>query len=264
MPGAMVVVERGRAAPSPPGRTGFGASREKKYGETVLWYVHAAQRPAPPSRTGLQEAPCAAPSAPGRSTRSPTGTSTSSRRASRLFDEVSSRSAPTSARTGCSRRRADRDDAARLRRPANVSVEGFTGLVTTFCAERDVDAIVKGLRAASDFDYELQMAQMNSSLTGVETVFIPTSPETRLRLLVAGQGGRGLRRRRLGVRPGVRPRPAEGTPRLTPTPAREASEKHAESARDDSARWDRGFAPLTWPDTIRGDLLWPRTEEVNP
>ena len=52
-----------------------------------------------------------------------------------------------------------------------------TGLLTTFCEERDIAAIVKGLRAVSDFDYELQMAQMNSSLTDVETVFIPTSPE---------------------------------------------------------------------------------------
>ncbi len=60
---------------------------------------------------------------------------------------------------------------------ANVSVDGFTGLLTTFCEERDIAAIVKGLRAVSDFDYELQMAQMNSSLTDVETVFVPTSPE---------------------------------------------------------------------------------------
>ena len=59
----------------------------------------------------------------------------------------------------------------------NVSVEGFTGLLTTFCADRDIHAIVKGLRAVSDFDYELQMAQMNASLTDVETVFVPTSPE---------------------------------------------------------------------------------------
>ena len=59
----------------------------------------------------------------------------------------------------------------------NVSVEGFTGLLTTFCSERGIHAIVKGLRAVSDFDYELQMAQMNSSLSGVETVFVPTSPE---------------------------------------------------------------------------------------
>jgi pantetheine-phosphate adenylyltransferase len=60
---------------------------------------------------------------------------------------------------------------------ANVSVAAFTGLLTTFCEERGAHAIVKGLRAVSDFDYELQMAQMNSSLTGVETVFVPTSPE---------------------------------------------------------------------------------------
>ena len=76
----------------------------------------------------------------------------------------------------------------------NVRVEGFTGLVTTFCRDRGIGAIVKGLRAASDFDYELQMAQMNSSLTGVETVFLPTSPErgfvsSSLVKEVAGFGG---------------------------------------------------------------------------
>lgn len=59
----------------------------------------------------------------------------------------------------------------------NVRVDGFKGLLTTFCQEHGIHAIVKGLRAVSDFDYELQMAQMNSSLTDVETVFVPTSPE---------------------------------------------------------------------------------------
>jgi pantetheine-phosphate adenylyltransferase len=59
----------------------------------------------------------------------------------------------------------------------NVKVDGFTGLLTTFCQERGIHAIVKGLRAVSDFDYELQMAQMNSSLADIETVFVPTSPE---------------------------------------------------------------------------------------
>ena len=59
----------------------------------------------------------------------------------------------------------------------NVRVDGFTGLLTTFCQDNGIHAIVKGLRAVSDFDYELQMAQMNASLTDVETVFIPTSPE---------------------------------------------------------------------------------------
>ena len=59
----------------------------------------------------------------------------------------------------------------------NVKVDAFQGLLTDFCQERDVVAIVKGLRAVSDFDYELQMAQMNSSLAPIETVFVPTSPE---------------------------------------------------------------------------------------
>ena len=59
----------------------------------------------------------------------------------------------------------------------NVRIDSFDGLLTDFCRERDVVAIVKGLRAVSDFDYELQMAQMNSSLADIETVFVPTSPE---------------------------------------------------------------------------------------
>jgi pantetheine-phosphate adenylyltransferase len=59
----------------------------------------------------------------------------------------------------------------------NVVVDSFAGLLTDFCRERGVVAIVKGLRAVSDFDYELQMAQMNGSLAGIETVFVPTSPE---------------------------------------------------------------------------------------
>jgi pantetheine-phosphate adenylyltransferase len=59
----------------------------------------------------------------------------------------------------------------------NVKIDSFHGLLVDFCRERDIHAIVKGLRAVSDFDYELQMAQMNSSLATVETVFVPTSPE---------------------------------------------------------------------------------------
>ena len=60
---------------------------------------------------------------------------------------------------------------------ANVRIDSFEGLLTDFCKRERVVAIVKGLRAVSDFDYELQMAQMNSSLAGIETVFVPTSPE---------------------------------------------------------------------------------------
>jgi pantetheine-phosphate adenylyltransferase len=58
----------------------------------------------------------------------------------------------------------------------NVKVEAFHGLLVDFCKQRDIPAIVKGLRAVSDFDYELQMAQMNMGLTGVETLFVPTNP----------------------------------------------------------------------------------------
>ena len=59
----------------------------------------------------------------------------------------------------------------------NVRIASFDGLLTDFCKTEDVVAIVKGLRAVSDFDYELQMAQMNRTLAGVETVFLPTNPE---------------------------------------------------------------------------------------
>ncbi|MDX6327839.1 MAG: pantetheine-phosphate adenylyltransferase [Streptomycetaceae bacterium] len=58
----------------------------------------------------------------------------------------------------------------------NVQVEAFHGLLVDFCKQRDIPAIVKGLRAVSDFDYELQMAQMNIGLSGVETLFVPTNP----------------------------------------------------------------------------------------
>lgn len=59
----------------------------------------------------------------------------------------------------------------------NVTVDSYSGLLVDYCSQNSIHAIVKGLRAVSDFDYELQMAQMNGNLTGVDTVFIPTSPE---------------------------------------------------------------------------------------
>jgi len=58
----------------------------------------------------------------------------------------------------------------------NVRVARFGGLIVEFCRTNDISAIVKGLRAVSDFDYELQMAQMNYSLAGVETLFMTTNP----------------------------------------------------------------------------------------
>jgi len=58
----------------------------------------------------------------------------------------------------------------------NVSVDIFRGLLVNFCTQRGITAIVKGLRAVSDFDYELQMGQMNHSLAEVDTLFMPADP----------------------------------------------------------------------------------------
>ncbi|WBB81969.1 pantetheine-phosphate adenylyltransferase [Micromonospora sp. WMMD882] len=58
----------------------------------------------------------------------------------------------------------------------NVRVESFQGLLVDFCRQQQASVLVKGLRAVSDFDYELQMAQMNIGLAGVETLFMPTNP----------------------------------------------------------------------------------------
>ena len=101
-------------------------------------------------------------------------------RASELFDEVvvavGINKGKSRARLFTAEERMEMLEKACAEFP-NVTVAGFDGLLTTFCEERGIGAIVKGLRAVSDFDYELQMAQMNSSLVDVETVFIPTSPE---------------------------------------------------------------------------------------
>jgi pantetheine-phosphate adenylyltransferase len=59
----------------------------------------------------------------------------------------------------------------------NVRIDSFQGLVVDYCREQGISVIVKGLRAVSDFDYELQMAQMNRGLAGIDTLFMPTNPE---------------------------------------------------------------------------------------
>jgi pantetheine-phosphate adenylyltransferase len=59
----------------------------------------------------------------------------------------------------------------------NVTIDTFQGLTVDYCRVHDIPVIVKGLRAVSDFDYELQMAQMNRGLAGVDTLFMPTNPE---------------------------------------------------------------------------------------
>ncbi len=60
---------------------------------------------------------------------------------------------------------------------ANVEIGAFEGLLVDFALAHGVEAIVKGLRAVSDFDFELQMAQVNERMSGIATVFFPTAPE---------------------------------------------------------------------------------------
>jgi pantetheine-phosphate adenylyltransferase len=59
----------------------------------------------------------------------------------------------------------------------NVRIDSFHGLVVDYCRDNGIAVIIKGLRAVSDFDYELQMAQMNRGLAGIDTLFMPTNPE---------------------------------------------------------------------------------------
>lgn len=117
------------------------------------------------------------------------------RRAAGLFDEV-----VVAVGVNASKRRlfSDEERLALLeegtRELANVRVAGFTGLLTTFCAEQGAQAVVKGLRGPGDYEYELPMAQMNAHLTGLETVFLATDPRwsfvsSSLVKEVAGLGG---------------------------------------------------------------------------
>lgn len=58
----------------------------------------------------------------------------------------------------------------------NVRVDSWSGLLVDYCESNEIGVIVKGLRAITDFDYELQMSQINLQLKGIETLFMSTAP----------------------------------------------------------------------------------------
>lgn len=60
---------------------------------------------------------------------------------------------------------------------SNTEYASFDGLLVDFARDVGADVIVKGLRAMTDFDYELQLAQMNRHLSGILTMFVATKPE---------------------------------------------------------------------------------------
>jgi len=77
---------------------------------------------------------------------------------------------------------------------ANVSVVSMSSLAVDVARDEGADVIIRGLRAVSDFELELQMSQMNHQLSGIETLFIPTGStysfiSSRLIREVAGYGG---------------------------------------------------------------------------
>ena len=64
-----------------------------------------------------------------------------------------------------------------LREQPNVRIGAFGGLLVDYARTQGADLIVKGLRAVSDYEYEIQMAQMNQRIGGIETLFLATSPK---------------------------------------------------------------------------------------
>jgi pantetheine-phosphate adenylyltransferase len=98
-------------------------------------------------------------------------------RASRLFDEVIIGVLINQHKTGLFTIDERIEMLRAVTKPyGNVRVESFRGLLVDFCRAQDAAVVIKGLRAVSDFDYELQMAQMNIGLSGVESLFMPTNP----------------------------------------------------------------------------------------
>jgi pantetheine-phosphate adenylyltransferase len=98
-------------------------------------------------------------------------------RASRLFDEVVVAVLINQSKSGLFNLDERLDILAEVTHGySNVRVEAFQGLLVDFCRANEIEVIVKGVRVASDFDYELQMAQMNIGLSGIETLFMPTNP----------------------------------------------------------------------------------------
>ncbi|WP_213455389.1 pantetheine-phosphate adenylyltransferase [Rhizomonospora bruguierae] len=98
-------------------------------------------------------------------------------RSSRLFDEVIVAVLVNQAKAGMFsvEERLDMLREVTAEYP-NVRIESFQGLLVDFCRTQGAGVVVKGIRAVSDFDYELQMAQMNIGLAGIETLFMPTNP----------------------------------------------------------------------------------------
>jgi 16S rRNA (guanine966-N2)-methyltransferase len=176
-PGALVVVERATRSGPVAWPAGYTPDRSRGYGEATLWYgLGAGAGPAAGSLPGggvsVRRVVC-----PGSFDPVTNGHLDIISRAARLYDEV----IVAVGRNLTKATLFSLDERLEMLREVtkeldNVSVVGFDGLIVDFCKANDISAIVKGLRAVSDFDYELQMAQMNYNQAGVETLFMTTNP----------------------------------------------------------------------------------------
>jgi 16S rRNA (guanine966-N2)-methyltransferase len=176
-PGALVVVER--ATRSGPVRwpVGYAPERSRSYGEATLWYGLGAGAGPVAVSPAEGEASVRRVVCPGSFDPVTNGHLDIIARAARLSDEVLVAVLRNPSKTALF----TVDERVEMLREVtkdtgNVRVVKFDGLIVDFCKANEISAIVKGLRAVSDFDYELQMAQMNYNQAGVETLFISTNP----------------------------------------------------------------------------------------
>ena len=160
---------RPRGGPHAALRRDHALVRSRHLGPLIPRRDQSPAQPQPEGRTPVRRAVC-----PGSFDPVTNGHLDIVGRAARLFDEV-----VIAVGVNMSKNRLFTPDEriAMLREAtsgiANVRVSGFDGLIVDFCREIEAVAIVKGLRGAGDYEYELPMAQMNSHLTAVETVFLP-------------------------------------------------------------------------------------------
>jgi 16S rRNA (guanine966-N2)-methyltransferase len=165
-PGALVIVERATRSGPFSWPVGYAPRASRGYGEATFWYGLAGRG------VSVRRVVC-----PGSFDPVTNGHIDIVSRAARLYDEV----VVAVGRNLSKATMFSLDERLEMLREVtkeldNVSVVGFDGLIVDFCKANDISAIVKGLRAVSDFDYELQMAQMNYSQAGVETLFLSTNP----------------------------------------------------------------------------------------
>ncbi len=174
-PGALVILTRERKNPTPVIPLHWALDRRLSYGGAVVlvFRTYEANAQGRPGGVMGRTALC-----PGTFDPVTNGHLDIVRRASAVFDTlvVAVLENPAKAPLFSVQERVEmlREAVAGI---PNVEVAHFRGLLVDFARARGAPAIVKGLRAVTDFDYELQMAQMNHHMSGIETLFMPTNPQ---------------------------------------------------------------------------------------